>query len=155
MSSDDEIFQDILTDSRTGLVIGGFVMMPLSDTLAIQPEVLWVQKGASGTSEGANLTFQLDYLEIPILANFRFSPENRIRPFVFTGPVPAFTTAATIRTLMASLIISMGRARRTCGLTPARTEFGIRVAPCWCPRTDRRRHSKSQATAATRCRPRE
>jgi opacity protein-like surface antigen len=96
VSSDDEIFQDILTDSRTGVVIGGFVMMPLTDTFAIQPEVLWVQKGASGSEEGANLTLQLDYLEIPILANFRFSPENRIRPFVFTGPVPAFNTAAKV-----------------------------------------------------------
>jgi hypothetical protein len=49
--------------SRLGFVGGAFLDLPLSPSLAIQPEVLYAQKG--GKYNGNN--YQLDYIEVPIL----------------------------------------------------------------------------------------
>lgn len=49
--------------SRLGLVAGGFLNLPLGPTLALQPEVLYEQKG--GKLNGN--PYQVDYIEIPIL----------------------------------------------------------------------------------------
>ncbi len=51
--------------SRLGIVGGGFLYLPLSPSLAFQPEVLYAQKGAK-TADGTT-TYQLDYVEIPVL----------------------------------------------------------------------------------------
>ena len=96
VSSDASDIQDLLNEQRFGVVIGAFLMIPLNDQFVIQPEVLFVQKGASGSTEGIDLTFELDYVEIPILANFLFPTGGSLAPFVFTGPVPAFNTTAKV-----------------------------------------------------------
>jgi outer membrane immunogenic protein len=49
--------------SRLGFVAGGFLNMPVGPTLAIQPEVLYEQKG--GKVNGND--YRTDYLEIPVL----------------------------------------------------------------------------------------
>lgn len=49
--------------SRLGFVAGGFLNLPLGSRLALQPEVLYEQKG--GKINGSD--YQLDYVEIPIL----------------------------------------------------------------------------------------
>lgn len=66
---------------------------------SVQPEVLYSQKGGSGTVveglETFDATVELAYVEIPILAKFNFGTAG-VRPFVFTGPVPAFNIDATL-----------------------------------------------------------
>ncbi len=49
--------------SRLGFVGGAFLDLPLSPSLAIQPEVLYEQKGGKFNGN----PYQLDYIEIPIL----------------------------------------------------------------------------------------
>jgi hypothetical protein len=49
--------------SRLGFVGGAFLDLPLSPSLAIQPEVLYEQKGGKFNGNA----YQLDYIEIPIL----------------------------------------------------------------------------------------
>ena len=58
-------------DVLTGLVAGGFLTWPLSGRLDVQPEVLFSQKGASFDSDGVTLKQKIDYLEIPILVDYR------------------------------------------------------------------------------------
>jgi hypothetical protein len=89
----------LLPDSRTGVLVGGFVDLPVSDMFSVVIEGLYSQKGATGTftEEGitADVTVKADYIEIPILAQFPFSTTN-VRPFVYGGVAPAFRTSAKV-----------------------------------------------------------
>lgn len=49
--------------SRLGFVGGAFLRLPLGSSLAIQPEILYAQKGGKFNGNA----YQLDYVEIPIL----------------------------------------------------------------------------------------
>jgi outer membrane protein with beta-barrel domain len=90
-----------LDDAKAGLAVGGFVDIGITNRFSIQPEVLYSQRGGKGriTEEGETFdaTLTLDYVEIPILAKFNFAATGRVRPFVFTGPVPAFNTRAKVK----------------------------------------------------------
>jgi hypothetical protein len=59
-------------------VVGGF--------FAVQPELHWVQKGYKTKikATGEQVTTNLDYFEIPVLARFNFG--GSLRLFAFAGP---------------------------------------------------------------------
>jgi len=67
--------QDFVADAKLGIVAGGFVTIPLSKLFAIQPEVLYSQKGfkGSGTLLGSSYSYTrtTDYLDIPLFAVIR------------------------------------------------------------------------------------
>jgi hypothetical protein len=67
--------------SRLGFAGGAFADIPFTPTLAIQPEVLYEQKGGkyNGTA------YQLDYVEVPILLNIGFGIPL-INPSLLIGP---------------------------------------------------------------------
>ncbi len=87
------------TSSRTGFVVGGFGRFKASDILAIEPQVIYVQKGAEADA-GSGLigTFKVDYIEVPVLltAQFPVANDNRIRPSVFAGPAVSFKVHCAI-----------------------------------------------------------
>lgn len=73
-------------DSRTGLIIGGYLnfglpLLPFS----LQPEATYSQKGA----EFGSTTIKLDYIEVPILAKFSFAP-GPASPHIYAGPYVGF-----------------------------------------------------------------
>jgi hypothetical protein len=97
IDASDPAFDDLGT--KIGLAVGAFVELGVNDVFSVQPEVLFSQKGAKGTlmfDEAVDVTFTADYVEIPILMKFTFG-SGRVRPFVFTGPVPALNTGAKVR----------------------------------------------------------
>jgi hypothetical protein len=69
-----DFFEDAGADEvgyRTGVTFGGHLAFDLTDTMAIQPEVLFTQRGFSGEGPddfdfGANL----DYIDFPVLLRF-------------------------------------------------------------------------------------
>ena len=67
--------QDFVADDKLGFVAGGFVTIPLGKLFAIQPEVLYSQKGfkGSGTLLGSPYSFTrtTDYLDVPIFVAIR------------------------------------------------------------------------------------
>jgi hypothetical protein len=88
--------------SRTGLVVGGFVHYPFSDLLAIQPELLYSQKGADFSAqflgETVDGTLMVDYIEIPVLLRVNVpagAPE--LRPTLHVGPTFAFEVSCKVR----------------------------------------------------------
>lgn len=86
---------------RTGFAGGAFITWDLGPRFALQPEILWVRKGST-VSDASGLesyreTLSLDYLEIPILAKFRFPLIAAVRYHVFTGPSPAFRLKAGVK----------------------------------------------------------
>ena len=82
-------------DSRTGL-LGGLSFVTSGGTLAWQPEVLAVSKGAKGTTTGAQ-GLKLDYLEIPVLLRLSLSRELGMRPHVYAGPYLGFQLDCSVK----------------------------------------------------------
>ncbi len=70
----------------TAFSLGGFLALPLGNTLTIRPEVLYTQNGAKyeasrGGAE-AKMSMKMNWLNIPVLAVFNLQPNIRL----FAGP---------------------------------------------------------------------
>ena len=85
------------TDTRSAFALGPFVEFGISDVFSVQPEVLYTQKGTKDTEDGIDLTFKLNYIEIPVLLKARISSaEGGVLPSVYAGPVFAFETKCEV-----------------------------------------------------------
>ncbi|MDN3667422.1 porin family protein [Algibacter miyuki] len=86
MYTEDVDDNNVLTSFNAGL----FVMLPITDFLAIQPEFLYSRKGSELTYDNviANGTakFKLNYLEVPILLKANLTPNFNIH----AGPYFAY-----------------------------------------------------------------
>lgn len=80
------------SDGRVGLAVGAFGSFPLSNAVAFQPEVIFIQKGADFTPTGTTgAAVRLDYVQIPVLLRLRVATgEAKAVPFVTLGPSIAF-----------------------------------------------------------------
>ncbi len=94
--SSDQIEFDV-TNSSTGFVGGGFLAIGLGDNFALQPELLYAQKGFGVDFMGASLDADLSYIEIPLLLKFRIgSADQKVRPALFVGGFYAFETGCSV-----------------------------------------------------------
>lgn len=93
-------FGEVLNgDARIGFSGGMFVTIELGGVFQLQPELLWVAKGATdqmtltdlaGTPVGTqHFTYALDYLEIPVLVRIAPPTGAPIRPSLLVGPALA------------------------------------------------------------------
>jgi hypothetical protein len=73
-------------DTRASMGAGFFVNMGFG-LLALQPELLWVQKGAININRDYNIEedFDIQYMEIPVLFKVRL-PLGKIYPNAYIGP---------------------------------------------------------------------
>ena len=73
---------------RVGFTAGGFVGIGLNSAVAIQPEVLFSQKGFKGKGEdpfdNVKFEFQVDYIDVPVL--IRVGPSSGRGFQVLAGP---------------------------------------------------------------------
>ncbi|MEX0608107.1 MAG: porin family protein [Balneolaceae bacterium] len=82
------------TEFKPGIVAGAFVQLniPLSP-IVIQPEVLFTQYGSKAAN--FDVETQLDYIQIPVLLKFRFSPPLSLaKPSFYAGPYVGFNIRA-------------------------------------------------------------
>ena len=87
-------------DSRTGLVGGAFVVLPVASRLAIEPGVFYSTQGAKVSGEafgGGSGTIKLNYLQVPVLvrAGVPLAPAVSLR--LFGGPSFGFRQSAKVR----------------------------------------------------------
>lgn len=88
--------EDLTTDSRTGLVVGGFVDVPITELFSFQPEILYSQKGGKQEIPGlGDSKVKIDLVQIPVLFKANFAGTS-VRPFVVFGPGFGFVTSAKI-----------------------------------------------------------
>ncbi len=90
---------DVSTGSRTGLVAGGFVDIPLGERLGFEPELLYVQKGArTDINGGLQSTLKLDYLQMPLLLKLLLptASSTRVGPNFFAGPAIGFKVGCAV-----------------------------------------------------------
>lgn len=86
---------DVATDSKTGILAGAFVGIPLKNNWGIQPEISYVQKGAKRefletTGGSTTETTKLDYIELQIPIGVDLPVENEnINPRLYAGPTVA------------------------------------------------------------------
>jgi opacity protein-like surface antigen len=77
---------------KGGIEAGGFLVFGISESFAIQPEILISQKGAKyeniDNGEVLKAWSNLTFIEIPVLANFYIPMNSRTKfhPCLFTGP---------------------------------------------------------------------
>lgn len=92
LESSSPDFSDV--DRRTGRVIGAALSLG-GGTIGIRPEILLVQKGFETTAQGADLAFDVDYIEIPILLVARFDAGG-VRPAIYGGPALGLERSCSI-----------------------------------------------------------
>lgn len=99
-------------DAKThvGFAAGGFVTLGLSPSFALQPELLFVQKGAKDESDpNLTATIKLSYLEMPLLAKFRLPAKGnggQISPHAYGGGAIAFRLGCRIKVASGSTSLS-------------------------------------------------
>ncbi len=84
-------------DSKTGFVGGGFVTFGFG-LLAIQPELLYSQKGFKAEELGQTAQLGTNYIEIPVLLKAQFKLAM-LRPAIYAGPVVSFETGCNLDVL--------------------------------------------------------
>lgn len=95
INTDYDEFDEFL-DSRTGFTAGAFLTYSLNRQFAIQPELLYVSKGAEKDLFFVTPEWSMDYLEIPILLKFDIIPQGPLHPNLFAGPAFALLLSSEI-----------------------------------------------------------
>ncbi len=67
-SGDDA--DDLNTDTKIGFNVGGLVNVPISTNFSFQPELLFSAEGAKVSEGEDRVNFNLNYVNIPLLAQF-------------------------------------------------------------------------------------
>lgn len=77
--------------------IGAFVCVDLHPWISIQSEILFVSKGPDIERDGmVSDTFNVRYIEIPLLAHLTLPLEGRISPYLLAGPSLGFLLSAKL-----------------------------------------------------------
>lgn len=90
--------EDLHASNRTGTIFGASLQFPIGKAVALQPELLFLNKGseftsATSVSGGGNL--RLDYFEVPLLLRFDFS-RGVVGPHTYVGPSVGFNVGCKI-----------------------------------------------------------
>ncbi len=85
-------------DYHTAIAGGAFAHVGLGRYLGLQPEVLYVRKGAQSTQGSATGKLLVDYVEVPLLLTFDIpaSADGAFTPYLMAGPAIAFQTRCEI-----------------------------------------------------------
>lgn len=79
--------ENVKAKNRQGTMFGATLRLPLGNAIAVQPELLFVNKGSElelGTGETKNL--RLDYFELPVLLRFEGGQGSAFGPHFYAGP---------------------------------------------------------------------
>ena len=84
-------------DTYTAFAVGGFVRLGVHRIVAIQPEVLYVQKGAKFTNPDGKL--KLGYVQVPVLVLVRIptGPAGFVSPHFYAGPAVGFKAGCKLQ----------------------------------------------------------
>ena len=103
--SDANAFEDLGTDAsastRVGFTGGAFAEFEFGSTFAVEPQLLYVQKGSKydASVEGVDATasLKLDYIQVPVLLKAEFGrATGGIVPAIFAGPAIGFKVKCTV-----------------------------------------------------------
>ncbi|NIV95512.1 outer membrane beta-barrel protein [candidate division KSB1 bacterium] len=91
--------------SRTLFGIGGVVVLPLSQTMSLRFEPMYLQKGIGATElaiqPGVEYKSKSSYLELPLFLKAEFG--NSIRPYIMAGPSIGILLSSDIEATVSSI----------------------------------------------------
>jgi hypothetical protein len=110
--------------NRTGFAGGGFVGLGVSKNFEIEPEVLFVQKGAKVTDGSTTTKLKVSYVEVPVLLKLRFPGKSggTVVPHIYAGPYLGFKAGCRISGTIGTTTISGSCADEDVNLKS--TDFG-------------------------------
>lgn len=86
---------DFIADNKVGFAVGGFASIPIINWFAVQPEILFSQKGFKSTGTYLGSTYEMtrtsNFIDVPILASFR--PTETVS--ILFGPQFSFLSKQT------------------------------------------------------------
>ena len=83
-------------ESFAGGTFGAFMTYNLTPAVSMQPELLFVAKGAGGSFIRGR-SWRHDYLEIPVLVKYCLVQNGNIKPSLFIGPAMALLLSAEFK----------------------------------------------------------
>jgi len=78
------------TKARASIFAGGFANIAFTDAISIQPELLYSGQGTKHELPGDDATYRLNYINIPVMFQYRLIPEF----YLEAGPQLGFMVAA-------------------------------------------------------------
>ena len=84
--------------SLTGFAGGFYAAIPIGTSIMLEPEALYVGKGAkysiSETGFSGDLNFNISYIEVPVLFRYNFQSDGG--PYILAGPDVAFNISCSM-----------------------------------------------------------
>lgn len=87
---------DFDAETLVAFGVGAYVRFALAQAFSIQPELLFMRKGAKQEFDVFDAEIKLDYIEVPVLARYDISTEGNLSPYLFAGPTFAFEVGCTV-----------------------------------------------------------
>lgn len=112
-------------DWRMGGDVGAFVSWVVDDPWALRAGLYYVQKGIRESDADGDATLTLDYLEIPLLLEYRLVSEGPLGVHVFGGPAVALKLGCRVEAITVA-----GATEAQCsvyGMSPREMDTGIMV----------------------------
>lgn len=103
LRGEDVGITDDTTDRRLGFTVGLYKAIPLGAGFALQPEVMYAQKGGelsfdetvNGSTIESELIFDLDYVEVPVTLSYAIPTHSRYVPMLSPVLPPTRSNART------------------------------------------------------------
>lgn len=82
---------------KLAFLFGGFASIELNQWIAIHPEILFTFKGSETETNGSlNDTWDIRYIQVPILARVTVPTRTRITPYLLAGPTAGYLASLKI-----------------------------------------------------------
>ena len=79
--------------SRKGFAVGGFGVWDINNDIGIRTEAWYIQKGYAVDTAGTETPYDLSYVEVPIMAQYKM-PMANLKVNLFGGPYLGFLLSA-------------------------------------------------------------
>jgi hypothetical protein len=99
---------DEFLDSRVGFSGGAYLTYSFNRQFAVQPEILYVMKGAEKDLFLFSAEWSIDYLEVPVLLKFDILPDGPAHPNLFVGPAMSVLMSSKLHALDYEVDVSDG-----------------------------------------------
>jgi hypothetical protein len=90
----ENIFDEF--SARFGFTAGALAFFRLNHYLGIQPEILYVMKGAVKKSSGIESILHFDYIDLPILLRIKIPVGRTLSPYITIGPLLSYNIQAIV-----------------------------------------------------------
>jgi hypothetical protein len=81
---------------KLGFHVGALLDYAINDQFSIIPELLFTQRGYKIDEDYSKLTLNLNYLQIPVNAAYKFSLPNESKLLVFAGPYVGYALSGKV-----------------------------------------------------------